>query len=276
MSQHHEAEAAVRTMGGLGVRAVRLLYTDLHGVARGKDIPIGHFGGMCEEGVAFCAAVMGTDLRHTPVVGGEVGYVDFAIKPDLDTLRAGAVAAGGGVVPRRGLDARRLRALAVVPAGAAAAGRRRVRGARADADRRARARVLPRRARPVGGERPAPLRRRALPRLHGRRRLGSARDRAQDAALVRRPRPAGVRREPRVHELAVRDQRQALGGARRRRPRVHAQGRGEGDRRARGAARDLHGPPICRPGRIRLPRAPLAERRGRQATPSPTTAARTG
>ena len=75
-------------MGGLGVRAVRLLYTDLHGVARGKDIPIGHFGGMCDEGVAFCAAVMGTDLRHTPVVGGEVGYVDFAIKPDLDTLRA--------------------------------------------------------------------------------------------------------------------------------------------------------------------------------------------
>ena len=88
MSQHHEAEAAVRTMGGLGVRAIRLLYTDLHGVARGKDIPIGHFGGMCDEGVAFCAAVMGTDLRHTPVVGGEVGYVDFAIKPDLDTLRA--------------------------------------------------------------------------------------------------------------------------------------------------------------------------------------------
>jgi glutamine synthetase len=75
-------------MGGLGVRAIRLLYTDLHGVARGKDIPIGHFGGMCEEGVTFCAAVMGTDLRHTPVVGGEVGYVDFAIKPDLDTLRA--------------------------------------------------------------------------------------------------------------------------------------------------------------------------------------------
>ena len=75
-------------MSGLGVRAVRLLYTDLHGVARGKDIPIGHFGGMCEEGVAFCAAVMGTDLRHTPVVGGEEGYVDFAIRPDLDTLRA--------------------------------------------------------------------------------------------------------------------------------------------------------------------------------------------
>src|SRR6476659_4268275 len=75
-------------MGGLGVRAVRLLYTDLHGVARGKDIPIGHFGGMCDEGAAFCAAVMGTDLHHTPVVGGEEGYVDFALKASLNTLRS--------------------------------------------------------------------------------------------------------------------------------------------------------------------------------------------
>jgi glutamine synthetase len=31
---------------------------------------------------------MGTDLRHTPVVGGEEGYVDFAIKPSLNTLRS--------------------------------------------------------------------------------------------------------------------------------------------------------------------------------------------
>ena len=88
MSLHQEAESAARTMSGLGVRAVRLLYTDLHGVARGKDIPIGHFAGMCEEGVSFCAAVMGTDLRHTPVVGGEEGYIDLAIRPDLDTLRS--------------------------------------------------------------------------------------------------------------------------------------------------------------------------------------------
>ena len=88
MTHHEEAEAAVRTMSGLGVRAVRLLFTDLHGVARGKDIPIGHFGAMYDEGVAFCAAVMGTDLRHTPVVGGEEGYVDFSVHPDLNTLRA--------------------------------------------------------------------------------------------------------------------------------------------------------------------------------------------
>jgi glutamine synthetase len=70
-----------------GVRAVRLLYTDLHGIARGKDIPISKFDDLAEEGVAFCAAVMATDLRHTPVVGGEEGYVDFSVRPDPATLR---------------------------------------------------------------------------------------------------------------------------------------------------------------------------------------------
>lgn len=82
-----EAEAALAALDAPGVRAVRVLYPDLHGVARGKDIPLRHFPGMAEEGVAFCAAVMGTDLRHTPVVGGEEGYVDLSVRPDLETLR---------------------------------------------------------------------------------------------------------------------------------------------------------------------------------------------
>jgi len=87
MTIGHDAEATVSSLRGQGVKAVRLLYTDLHGVARGKDIPIGHFLEMLEEGVAFCSVIMGTDLRHTPVVGGEQGYVDFAIRPDPETLR---------------------------------------------------------------------------------------------------------------------------------------------------------------------------------------------
>jgi glutamine synthetase len=87
MTSAHDPEAAVASLRGQGVRAVRLLYTDLHGVARGKDIPLGHFVELVEEGVAFCAAVMGTDLAHTPVVGGEEGYVDFAVRPDLETIR---------------------------------------------------------------------------------------------------------------------------------------------------------------------------------------------
>ena len=82
-----EAKAALEALDAPGVRAVRVLYPDLHGVARGKDIPVRHFPGLADEGVAFCAAVMGTDLRHTPVVGGEEGYVDLAVRPDLATLR---------------------------------------------------------------------------------------------------------------------------------------------------------------------------------------------
>ena len=82
-----EAEAALEALEAPGVRAVRVLYPDLHGVARGKDIPLRHFPGMAEEGIAFCAAVMGTDLRHTPVVGAEEGYVDLSVRPDLETLR---------------------------------------------------------------------------------------------------------------------------------------------------------------------------------------------
>jgi len=85
--REREAEAALEALDAPSVRAVRVLYPDLHGVARGKDIPLRHFPAMAEEGVAFCAAVMGTDLRHTPVVGGEEGYVDFAVRPDLSTLR---------------------------------------------------------------------------------------------------------------------------------------------------------------------------------------------
>jgi glutamine synthetase len=82
-----ETRAAVDALQERGVRAVRLLYTDLHGIARGKDIPIGKFEHLAGEGVAFCSAVMSTDLRHTPVIGGEEGYVDFAVRPDLRTLR---------------------------------------------------------------------------------------------------------------------------------------------------------------------------------------------
>ena len=83
----YDPEAVSDELAREGVKAVRLLYSDLHGVARGKDIPLRHFASLCEEGANFCAAVMGTDLRHTPVVGGEVGYVDFAIRPDLATVR---------------------------------------------------------------------------------------------------------------------------------------------------------------------------------------------
>ena len=254
---------------------IRLLYTDLHGIARGKDIPISKFEDLAEEGVAFCAAVMSTDLRHTPVVGGEEGYVDFAVRPDLATLR---------VVPWQP-------DVAWCIGEAWTLGRLRRTGA--DCPRGLLERVVARYAErgltPIVGpeleffllerdpdapRRPSPLRRRALARLHRRRRspirAGSC---CEMLYACERARPAGVRREPRVHELAVRDQRRALGGARRRRPRVPAQDGGEGARRAAGDGRDVHGQAVQRPGRLGLPRPPLARGRRRATTPSPTRAA---
>jgi glutamine synthetase len=71
---------------GVPVTSVRLLFPDLHGVARGKDVPISEFDHAIENGLCFCSAVMGTDLRHTPVVGGEEGYPDLIARPDLSTM----------------------------------------------------------------------------------------------------------------------------------------------------------------------------------------------
>jgi glutamine synthetase len=68
------------------VTSVRVVYPDLHGVARGKDVPLVEFDRVSEHGLAFCAAVMSTDLRHTPVLGGEIGYPDLVARPDLSTL----------------------------------------------------------------------------------------------------------------------------------------------------------------------------------------------
>jgi glutamine synthetase len=68
------------------VTSIRVLYPDLHGVARGKEVPIAEFDHVIEKGLRFCAAVMGTDLRNTPVVGGDEGYRDLIARPDMSTM----------------------------------------------------------------------------------------------------------------------------------------------------------------------------------------------
>jgi glutamine synthetase len=82
------AGGELTTLGPTGtpVTSIRVLYPDLHGVARGKEVPIAQFDDVIEEGLRFCAAVMGTDLRHTPVVGGDEGYPDFIARPDMSTM----------------------------------------------------------------------------------------------------------------------------------------------------------------------------------------------
>jgi glutamine synthetase len=78
--------AAAREALSDSVRTVRVVYPDLHGIPRGKDVPIAELERAAASGLAFCWAVMGTDLRHTPVVGGERGYPDMVATPDLSTL----------------------------------------------------------------------------------------------------------------------------------------------------------------------------------------------
>jgi glutamine synthetase len=82
------AGGELTTQGSTGtpVTSIRVLYPDLHGVARGKEVPIAEFDDVIEKGLCFCAAVMGTDLRHTPVVGGEEGYPDLIARPDMSTM----------------------------------------------------------------------------------------------------------------------------------------------------------------------------------------------
>ena len=82
-----DAQALAAELESKGVRAVRVLFPDMHGVARGKDVPIGSFGSAAEEGVAFCAAVLATDLRQTPVVEDSEAFGDLLARPDLETLR---------------------------------------------------------------------------------------------------------------------------------------------------------------------------------------------
>ncbi|HKO28936.1 MAG TPA: glutamine synthetase family protein [Solirubrobacteraceae bacterium] len=95
MTQDVHAEALVTGLPGqlsalsdVGVRAVRLQYADLHGICRGKDIPISAFPDAAEDGVAFVAAIMTVDLRHNVVAGFEEGFPDLLARPDLTTLVA--------------------------------------------------------------------------------------------------------------------------------------------------------------------------------------------
>jgi glutamine synthetase len=91
MSEETVAAAAASANGIAGlepgeVRVVRVLYADLHGIARGKDVPLWHFKHVVEDGVHFCEAIMTVDLGHNVVAGFEHGFRDFRAVPDLDTL----------------------------------------------------------------------------------------------------------------------------------------------------------------------------------------------
>ena len=72
-----------------GCDVVRILWSDLHGAARGKDIAAADFPRLAGEGIHFCQALMLTDLGANPLEGPETsgsGFPDGLARPDLSTL----------------------------------------------------------------------------------------------------------------------------------------------------------------------------------------------
>ena len=226
----------------VGVRAVRLQYADLHGICRGKDIPISAFPHASEEGIGFVAAIMTVDLRHNVVAGFEQGFPDILARPGPQHARPPALAARRRGLPGRPRGPGHRRALAGW-----------TRAARSSASCGSTRRSASRRssgpswsstcceADPLRRQRLPALRRSGQPGVHRRGRRRSQGNARTDARRGGRARPAGDRRRPRVRARPVRDQPAPRAGARFRRPRLPLQGDGQGDGRARRAAGHLHG-----------------------------------
>ncbi|MEU4225245.1 glutamine synthetase family protein [Nonomuraea sp. NPDC026600] len=83
--QEHIARLAAQN-----VDVVRVVYPDLIGTDRGRDVLIDHLAGACEHGLAFCRAVYHTTPQGdvVPVEGGlDAGLPDVVVRPDLGTLK---------------------------------------------------------------------------------------------------------------------------------------------------------------------------------------------
>ena len=167
-------------------------------------------------------------------------------------------------LPVRSRGHRDARPVGPRPAGRAAPGDRGLPRDRARAGARARARVLPLRAGPVGAVGLPALRERSEPRLHDRARRRPAQGAATPPARRPRSRSRRVRREPRVRPRPVRDQPPPRRRARGDRPRVPLQVRDQGARRPRGPARDLHRQAVERRRGLGLPSPHVAARSQRR------------
>jgi glutamine synthetase len=77
---------AIEDLRLAGVRSVRLQFSDLHGIVRGREVPIADFPHIAEDGTGFVEAVMTVDLQHNIVSGFAEGFRDLLARPDLATL----------------------------------------------------------------------------------------------------------------------------------------------------------------------------------------------
>jgi glutamine synthetase len=85
----HDVLALLEDLRARGIDVIRVSYSDLIGVDRGRDVLIDELGTALDHGLAFCRAVYHTSPMGdvVPVQGGlESGLPDISAHPDLDTL----------------------------------------------------------------------------------------------------------------------------------------------------------------------------------------------
>jgi glutamine synthetase len=72
-----------------GIDLIRVLWSDLHGVARGKDVVAEAFPSLLDGGLGFCQALMTTDLDANPVTDGtaDPNFPDAKLKPEPGPFR---------------------------------------------------------------------------------------------------------------------------------------------------------------------------------------------
>ncbi len=88
---HGRLEAVVRDLAVSGKDIVRISYSDLLGVDRGRDILTSYLVRLAGEGASFCRAIFHTTPRGgvVPIAGGiDAGLPDVLCKLDLSTVKA--------------------------------------------------------------------------------------------------------------------------------------------------------------------------------------------
>lgn len=84
-----EVHEVVDSLRVRGVDVVRVSYSDIIGVDRGRDVPLEELPRAVEHGLAFCRAIFHTSPQGdvVPVAGGlDAGLPDVVVRADLATL----------------------------------------------------------------------------------------------------------------------------------------------------------------------------------------------
>src|SRR5712692_1772356 len=94
LEQRVELEQRVKDLRARGVDTVRITYGDIHGIARGKDVPLEDFVRVVEEGLGFCSANLADGLAFSlaqlsdRIAGGPVdpSFPDMRVRVLPSTL----------------------------------------------------------------------------------------------------------------------------------------------------------------------------------------------